>query len=462
MQMERDRVAGGSDDEFENSDETVALLSLIAALSLEDIDQVQGRRKGKATDAPLSDEELAFQLFAEEASALDTFSRDLAFAQSLDKALESDARLLEEFAQAEEMARRDREYARALAEGRRPTYEAVQRTAANTRRAILPASPVASTSAVKQESSWGSSTTRSVVAPPSSSAATSTIAVRGRTEICVICRDAIEPSDSIIHAPCGDTYDVDCIVDLFRAAVADESLFPPACCRKPFDMAQVRKYLDEDLQRLFDKKKVEFGTKNRVYCHVPTCSTFLGAATLTPSNLQCTTCWRQTCGHCKAASHALSIRCTSAEDATVVALAEQEGWKRCPGCGHLVELSIGCYHMTCRCRYAFCYLCTAKWKNCKCAQWDENRLIAAAEVRVQRQGVQQPARGGGANILDYRGRVAREAERLRDDHDCAHRWRYVAGASNCDSCGHYLRVFIYHCQRCQVRACARCTRNRWI
>jgi hypothetical protein len=39
----------------------------------------------------------------------------------------------------------------------------------------------------------------------------------------------------------------------------------------------------------------------------------------------------------------------------------------------------------------FCYLCRARWKTCSCPQWDERRLTAAAEDRVQRQfGIQLP------------------------------------------------------------------------
>ena len=38
--------------------------------------------------------------------------------------------------------------------------------------------------------------------------------------------------------------------------------------------------------------------------------------------------------------------------------------------------------MTCRCRTEFCYLCHARWKTCQCPQWDERRLLAAAEERV--------------------------------------------------------------------------------
>ncbi|KAI0768475.1 hypothetical protein BD413DRAFT_479286 [Trametes elegans] len=279
-------------------------------------------------------------------------------------------------------------------------------------------------------------------------------------ESCVICRDGIE--GPVIHAPCGDKYDVGCLLDLYRAAMVDESLFPPACCRKPFNFDDIRIYLDGNLTKLVERKTIEFGTEDRVYCHQPTCSAFLGAATASAANLLCMACWKYTCAHCKKAAHALSIRCATTEDAAVVALAEKEGWKRCPGCGHLVELSIGCYHMTCRCRHQFCYLCTARWKTCRCTQWDEDRLLVAAQDRVRRQGVQAPARGGLGAAAEFRQRVAREAERMRVDHNCTHRWRYVVTAGNCEGCGHYLPQFLFKCRDCQMWVCARCRRNRWV
>lgn len=111
----------------EHPDEDVALLSLIAALSLEDINEVRKQSDRGSLGGPSDDEIFALQLFAEEAAALDALASDIRFAQSLDSALESDARLLEELATSEEACRRDREFARALAEGRPPPYEAVQR-----------------------------------------------------------------------------------------------------------------------------------------------------------------------------------------------------------------------------------------------------------------------------------------------------------------------------------------------
>ena len=149
-----------------------------------------------------------------------------------------------------------------------------------------------------------------------------------RSETCVICRDGIR--GVVVKAPCGDAYDIECLVDLFRAATVDESLFPPACCRQPFDLRLVRQYLNKELATLVDKKTIEFGTKNRVYCHRPFCSTFVGSGTTGASQLACPQCWAETCGCCKKAAHDVHERCTSDEDASLIALAEESGWKRCP------------------------------------------------------------------------------------------------------------------------------------
>lgn len=110
----------GGDPPLEIASEDLALLSLIASYGLQDVDEIGGRRKEKAVDGALSDEEIAFQLFAEEARALQTLISDTIFARSLDQALQTDATLLEEHDRIEELARGDREVARALAEGRNP------------------------------------------------------------------------------------------------------------------------------------------------------------------------------------------------------------------------------------------------------------------------------------------------------------------------------------------------------
>lgn len=93
--------------------------ALVASLALMDIEDVQSSRKGKGReDQPISDEELAFQLYAEEVNALLTSQSDLILARSVDSALRTDRGVLKRFASEEAAAARDREYALKLSRGR--------------------------------------------------------------------------------------------------------------------------------------------------------------------------------------------------------------------------------------------------------------------------------------------------------------------------------------------------------
>jgi hypothetical protein len=192
---------------------------------------------------------------------------------------------------------------------------------------------------------------------------------------CVICQDPIFGAE--FRAPCGHFYDIDCITDLFRVATRDESLYPPQCCRQKIPLPQLQPYLTQALLTEFELKAQEFGTQKRVYCASPACSRFLGPlykgffgkVFICP----CTTA---TCGKCRGGYEGKSHNCTP--DATtkqLLTLSHAFGWSRCPGCTQMVELNMGCFHMTCRCKTEFCYLCGARWKRCFCPLWDESKLL---------------------------------------------------------------------------------------
>ena len=94
--------------------------ALIASLFLEDISSIQDARKGKAQDGtPLTDEEVVFQLYAEEADHLLALSRDGILAASIDRAVEADRTLLRAYALSEAQDARDRNMAFYLS-GQRP------------------------------------------------------------------------------------------------------------------------------------------------------------------------------------------------------------------------------------------------------------------------------------------------------------------------------------------------------
>jgi hypothetical protein len=221
---------------------------------------------------------------------------------------------------------------------------------------------------------------------------------------CTSCMETIKGIQ--ICAPCGHSYDKECIADLFQASTRDSTLFPPRCCRQQIPVDLVRPHLSVHFLSQFEAKMKENSTVNRVYCANPTCSQFLGPQVMETGwwyglkkyTCPATGCQTITCGSCKqkigkdngdagavAAATAVHVCNKNQVDQPVFALGKREGWVQCPGCGQMIELQMGCYHMTCLCKTEFCYLCRAIWRTCSCLQWDEHRLYAAAEERVDQQ-----------------------------------------------------------------------------
>ncbi|KAI0746964.1 hypothetical protein C8Q80DRAFT_810441 [Daedaleopsis nitida] len=221
---------------------------------------------------------------------------------------------------------------------------------------------------------------------------------------CVSCMDPIHGVE--VRAPCDHYYDKECVLALFTAALRDETLFPPRCCRKRIPVTLVQPHLSPEALSQFKSKVKELRVEKRVYCAKPSCSRFLGAQYegvlpgLLAPNLKCPArgCGTYTCSWCKnEIKRGERHRCEeSSADLRVLALGQEAGWVRCPGCEAMIELTMGCYHMTCRCKTQFCYLCRARWKTCQCPQWEERRLVAAAEERADVQI--RLERGGRAPI----------------------------------------------------------------
>jgi len=277
-------------------------------------------------------------------------------------------------------------------------------------------------------------------------------------EKCVACLDTI--TGVPIYTPCGHCYDIPCITGLFQGAVRDDSTFPPRCCYMPIPLVSVQPHLSPDLIDRFLERDKESGILNRVYCSRQKCSWFLGARSKN-TILECPVpdCQTRTCGWCKtevALPSAGKHKCVDNGDVDqeVLCLSQNNGWARCPGCGQMVELNGGCYHVMCRCRTEFCYLCTARWKTCSC-RWDEDQgLVCAAEARVRHLY--------GAARVRNRVLVREAMEHLRSVHDCRNvHWKSCWGRLRaCQRCYRRQLWHISRCVGCKALACELCLRNQ--
>jgi len=216
--------------------------------------------------------------------------------------------------------------------------------------------------------------------PPQRSVTTSTAA----TVACAVCLTKTGAGGFARHA-CGHAYCLDpCLARSFTTATRQTDLLPLRCCGQPIDVRLVEMVgLSTSAIDAFRAAHEEATAANKMYCPVPTCSTFLNVghllSTLPPKadarDFPCRGCKTRLCLRCKDEAHgettcaaAASARAAASEDEAVRSLAAAAGWRTCTGCGSLVELLFGCNHMTCRCGAAFCYACGVPWKGCTCPQ----------------------------------------------------------------------------------------------
>ncbi|KAH7335135.1 hypothetical protein B0J17DRAFT_707904, partial [Rhizoctonia solani] len=462
-----------------DQDEYDMLLELTAQCQLMDLEELRAGIKGKTrAGGPSSDIELTYIAMEAEAKATLQYVQDRRIARGVEAACQEDIDLINTIAEIERQEQADRQYALALSNN--PDAAPPPPPAALAPSILAPRPSFGLGSAYRNSqqespsassgSSWSWLAAKASVSPPSSVSSQSSVydspkpraststskstfvpsilrLPPGRSSVdCVICGDF---TSQAYQAPCGCFYDRQCLTELFEKTTVDESLFPPRCCSQQISFARVRSVLSPQLVQKFETKSEEFKTPNRLYCHNAACSRFLGPAVSTErekSARLCTQCWRTTCSFCKSASHASHVPCeTDTAAQLVLALGRQEGWQSCPSCHHMVELDTGCYHMTCRCRHEFCYVCARRWKECTCPQWDETRLIAQAERRVERNLGALPAIARPAQVAARQLDIFRIAEDLRENHDCNHHisgFFKRNGSGNCESCGSWLRDFL--------------------
>ncbi|KUJ24183.1 uncharacterized protein LY89DRAFT_634121 [Mollisia scopiformis] len=245
--------------------------------------------------------------------------------------------------------------------------------------------------------------------------------------------------------PCGHDYCSDCLQTVVINALVDEALYPPRCCRQPFDMDSMRPFLPPEIISGFHLKKTEYGTSNRIYCSNAICSSFLYPDNIAGDKAKCPLCFTLTCTICKAPAHIGDCPQDGALQ-EVLSSATGEGWKRCGNCKAMVELRTGCNHITCRCKAEWCYVCGATWKRCQCPQWQEAMLLeraARAAGNAEGQLPQAPAvvpaqlvAPAPAPVVPVPAQIATARHHvLARHHDCDHdNWVKEWGESSCDEC----------------------------
>ncbi|KAG9235906.1 hypothetical protein BJ875DRAFT_421067 [Amylocarpus encephaloides] len=438
---------------FDFMDEASAVLAI--QLQIQDSLQLSEAygTKGKGREGEVSDSQLSINLYREDLQRNASILADRQMIRSITRACQSDREILATSLSQERTAASDRQMACRLGgitdPNSIPSWTVTSQATDEELLLVKLSALYIQVPAEVESTTTGAVSERE---PESSSWAATRETARALDRRCTACQELIRFCDTA-RVPCNHEYCRDCLQDLYRASMTDDSLFPPRCCRQPITIGAVRIFLTVGLIAQYEQKKVEFDTPDRTYCSNALCSTFIHPKGIMNEQATCPDCSTITCTLCKATSHGGDCPADTALQ-QVLQTADENGWQRCYSCRRLVELDVGCNHITCHCGAQFCYICAQRWKTCACAQWNEERLISRANQVVARRPV-------GANPLQVRAQVAAAAQNLRDRHNCDHEsWQYVRGEHRCEECYHTLPSFIFECRQCHIQVCKRCRMNR--
>ncbi|KAF8039788.1 hypothetical protein BT93_B2105 [Corymbia citriodora subsp. variegata] len=227
------------------------------------------------------------------------------------------------------------------------------------------------------------------------------VASKNLKETCVICLEDTDVSQIFVVDGCLHRYCFPCMrqhveVKLLHGIV-------PRCphegCKSDLSVSSCSTFLTPKLIEMMTQrlKEASIPVTEKIYCPYPTCSALMSKTEASECSAtsgvarsgarKCIKCHRLFCINCKVPWHS-SLTCSAykvlhplppAEDAKLKSLASQNLWRQCIKCNHMIELSEGCFHMTCRCGYEFCYNCGAEWKNkkptCSCPLWEEGNIL---------------------------------------------------------------------------------------
>ncbi|KAI0073639.1 hypothetical protein K474DRAFT_1720258 [Panus rudis PR-1116 ss-1] len=259
-----------------------------------------------------------------------------------------------------------------------------------------------------------------------------------------------------LHLPCPQShaYCIDCLSSYIRSKLDPEGdgngtlnavVFPIRCPECPLaDWTEgipdevASRVLSEKVMAIWFHQKL-LDSLPRTYCPNPRCSALvqLDEDPDEPEAV-CPVCSVMVCVPCRTIWHedltceeyqALPLDERSPEDQQALQLMKAQHWRRCPKCSFIIELTEGCYHITCRCSAQFCFKCGSLWDNVRgrctrvpsCELFNYETILEEREQ--EREQARQPRIGGRVYALTPPNEVV-------DDTDVAPPpYRYVPPAN---------------------------------
>ncbi|KAG2299845.1 hypothetical protein Bca52824_036317 [Brassica carinata] len=233
-----------------------------------------------------------------------------------------------------------------------------------------------------------------------------------RKEECLICFNDIDPERMFSIGKCSHRFCFQCVKQHVEVKLLHGMI--PNCphdkCKSELVIDACGKLLTPKLGEMWKQRIKEnaIPVTDRVYCPYLRCSALMSKTKISESAKsllsaypasgvrRCVECRGLFCVDCKVPWHG-KLSCTEykklhpnppADDVKLKSLANNKMWRQCGKCQHMIELSQGCNHITCRCGHEFCYNCGGGWNKktgtCvkQCPTWDEAYIMRQDPARV--------------------------------------------------------------------------------
>ncbi|CAG8931546.1 unnamed protein product [Penicillium salamii] len=251
---------------------------------------------------------------------------------------------------------------------------------------------------------------------------------------CTSCMEDVLGRDMVWSA-CDHPYCAKCALYMLEESFKKGIIFPPRCC-DGFLLFETKKHLfTTEIWARFELETTKSNDPSPLYCYDPRCSAYIP-----PQHRgACQNCTKKTCVKCIRAKHRgpCDLRGTD-QDRQLKELALENSWRRCEGCGHMVELKFGCNHMTCVCGHEFCYKCGWEWKTCGCPQYGDSFVPERID----------PRRDPNDPLFDPR-RVCPHSEG----------WTRRPEDTPCAGCQRTKTYAVLECKKCSLVMCGPCRKN---
>ncbi|CAD8104184.1 unnamed protein product [Paramecium sonneborni] len=200
---------------------------------------------------------------------------------------------------------------------------------------------------------------------------------------CQICLEDIQFIE-LIALYCGHIFHKKCLNEYCQIQIQSKSVpmrCPWANCKENVMYSDLREVLDmrilNEFQQLTFTAYINNHSDEYSWCPTPDCTYIFIANN---SQFYCPVCKKSYCLICKTefhqgqtcqqyrASNYYGSRNQSKDlaDQQFFNFLQGAKYKQCPQCKFWVEKNQGCDHMTCRCKFGFCYVCGGVYLQCAC------------------------------------------------------------------------------------------------